>query len=155
MSTYYQSLVSAGFYVPAANTTLATNIELATAKVQSNITPIIGLSIVVVIFEFAGLVAAGLLINAKVLVAMVLTFCHYTFVSFGALMLAVSIYIYAVNMSVLAPMYDVLGYLLAVSLLFIAVGAVGHATLKHKNNLGAWPGLLRGGRVEQGCAGTF
>jgi hypothetical protein len=131
-------MVTAGYYVPSGgNTTLAQNIELATTKVTGDIVPIAGLAIAVLIIEFAGLVAAGLLINGRVLVAMVLTLCHNIFVTFGALMLAVSIYIYSVNSRVLAPMYDVLGYMIGLSLLFAAVGATGHATVRHKNNLGA------------------
>ena len=109
MAKYYQSLVTAGFYVPAANSTLAANIELATAKVQSNITPLMGLAIAVIFFLLAGLVASGRLIQLRVLVAVVMSFINNLLLAFGLLMTAVAAYLFAVNGAALAGMYDVRG----------------------------------------------
>jgi len=115
------------------NTTLSANIDLATAKVKSNVTSLMGLAIAVILFLLAGLAAAGRLIELRVLAAIVVSFVNNLMLGFGALMTAVAIYLFAVSGAVVAGMTSVMGYLLGTSLLFIAVAVCGHCAVRHKS----------------------
>ena len=125
-------MVSAGFYKPQ-NISLSDNIGAAAAKVSSNIQSLMALAIVVILVLFAGVVASGQLIQARVLASIVLCFVNNLLCGFGMLMVAVSIYIFVKNGAVLAGAYDLMGYMLGMALLFIVVAIAGHCAVRNKS----------------------
>ncbi len=124
--------MAAGFYSPT-NTTQAANVAACTAQVQSNVTSLMGLCIAMLVALTVGLVAAGQLIRLRVLVSIVLSFVNNLLLAFGALIVAVSIYLYVKNGTLLAGMTDVMGYVLGLAIIFLAVAVTGHCTVRHKS----------------------
>jgi hypothetical protein len=80
-----------------------------------------------------GLIASGQLIKLRVLVAVTMSFINNLLLGFGLLIMAALIYIFVKNGTVLAGMYDVMGYILGLSLIFICVSITGHCTVRHKS----------------------
>ena len=113
--------------------TLRENIVAAATKVENNIQGLMGLAIAVILFLFAGVVASGQLIQARILASIVLSFVNNLLCGFGLLMLAVAIYLFVKNGAALAGAYDLMGYLLGMAILFIVVAVAGHCAVRHKS----------------------
>ena len=106
---------------------------LASAEVQKQVTGLMGVGVGVEVLLLIATVAAGALLSLRSLVAIFYTFLNNILLAFGVLVVAVVIYLFATNGSTVAGMMDVVGYVLAIGLLFLASAVTGHCAVRRKS----------------------